>query len=82
MFNELKEYKERHGHTKVPIGYKVNKRLGLWVKHQRSNKKKMTLRADRFEKLNSIDFVWRIRNYPDYTTDKLEKEWMKKLIEE
>ena len=34
-YNELKEYKNRHGHTLVPSSYKQNPALGKWVATQR-----------------------------------------------
>ena len=64
MFEELMEYKEKHGDCLVPLNYKVNPKLGRWVQHQRSqyqNKKKGKTRQitdERIYKLEEIGFVW------------------------
>jgi hypothetical protein len=37
MFNQLLEFKQKHGHVKVLRQYDENKKLGIWVRHWRSN---------------------------------------------
>eukprot|EP01083_Nonionella_stella_P150302 478605_1 len=37
MYNQLLEFKQKHGHVKVPCKYNENKKIGRWVKEQRSN---------------------------------------------
>lgn len=56
MFQRLLEFKEDHGHTRVPLKYKVDPLLGSWVKRQRVR----CHRPDRIIKLNAIDFQWRV----------------------
>jgi Helicase associated domain len=69
-YDELVTYKARFGHTKVPQNFKDSKALGKWVAKQREQYKNH-IRGDhsfltpyRLEKLNSINFLWRIRNGP------------------
>jgi hypothetical protein len=35
MYNQLLEFKQKHGHVKVPQQYNENKKLGIWVVKQR-----------------------------------------------
>jgi hypothetical protein len=37
MYNQLLEFKQKHGHVKVPCQYNENKKLGRWVNNWRSN---------------------------------------------
>jgi hypothetical protein len=37
MVNQLLEFKQKHGHVKVPQQYNENKKLGRWVRDRRSN---------------------------------------------
>eukprot|EP01083_Nonionella_stella_P278949 948710_1 len=37
MYNQLLEFKQKHGHVKVPQQYNENPKLGRWVKHWRRN---------------------------------------------
>jgi hypothetical protein len=37
MYNQLLEFKQKHGHVKVPQQYDENKKLGLWVRERRRN---------------------------------------------
>jgi hypothetical protein len=37
MYNQLLEFKQKHGHVKVPANYNENKKLGNWVRSWRSN---------------------------------------------
>jgi hypothetical protein len=39
MCNQLLEFKQKHGHVKVPQRYNENKKLGTWVMNRRSNYK-------------------------------------------
>jgi predicted HAD superfamily phosphohydrolase YqeG len=36
MYNQLIEFKQKHGHVKVPARYSENKKLGTWVMYWRS----------------------------------------------
>jgi len=60
-YGELVEYKEKHGHTRVPRNWKENPSLGEWVHIQRrQNKLKAEiLSEERKEKLNALGFVWK-----------------------
>eukprot|EP00539_Tryblionella_compressa_P005631 CAMPEP_0178762858 /NCGR_PEP_ID=MMETSP0744-20121128/16788_1 /TAXON_ID=913974 /ORGANISM="Nitzschia punctata, Strain CCMP561" /LENGTH=408 /DNA_ID=CAMNT_0020417607 /DNA_START=142 /DNA_END=1368 /DNA_ORIENTATION=- len=66
-YQELLEYKSKHGDTRVPQHYSENKALGKWVAKQREQYKLLKkgkhsfLTPDRLEKLNSIGFVWSVR---------------------
>ena len=51
----LKQYKQQHGHCKVP---QSNKQLGTWVKDTRTNRRKNNISQDRMDKLDKIGFSW------------------------
>ena len=65
-FQQLKQYKSKHGHCKVPAVYRTNQ-LGRWVRYQRVLYKKTLkgldtpLTKERIELLESIGFVWSVR---------------------
>jgi len=69
-FEELKEYKEKYGNTRVPVRYPENPLLGQWVVDQKNVAKKKgnrTLSEEKLEKLRSINFDFgkeRRRNKP------------------
>eukprot|EP00536_Pseudo-nitzschia_multiseries_P018078 jgi/Psemu1/293328/fgenesh1_pg.2133_\ len=54
MYHRLVAYKNKHGTTMVPVGYKADPKLGLWVYTQRSRCKL----KERVDQLNKIGFVW------------------------
>ena len=58
-FEELRKFKKRHGHMRIPKG-KAGGTLGRWMIRQRSEKKmgRMTFNASKKAKLDSIDFDW------------------------
>ena len=58
--NELQQYKETEGHTRVPKNYPKNPQLGQWVQHPRKKKKAGLLQNDRIEQLKRIGFQWEI----------------------
>ncbi|EDN70824.1 helicase domain protein [Beggiatoa sp. PS] len=58
MFKMLIEYKNKHGHCKVPNRYSENKQLGSWVGFQRKAKKDGKLSEERIQRLEDIGFVW------------------------
>lgn len=66
--NELKEFKRKHGHCKVPTKCKDNPQLGQWVDTQRQQYRrryegKHSLMTDEREAaLNSIGFQWSLKN--------------------
>jgi len=55
LFMELKEYKEKNGHCNMPTKMGV---LGRWIRHQRTVFRSNKLKADRYEKLMGIGFVF------------------------
>jgi len=65
--NELKEFRELHGHSNVPSTYGENPKLAIWVKCQRRQYKKLSqnqpsnISEERIKKLNQLDFVWKAR---------------------
>lgn len=67
MFERLKDYKDRMGDCLVPQKYPEDKALGVWVASQRSSNKANTLTEERKEKLDSIGFVWRLKDRPSST---------------
>ncbi len=79
MFNQLLEFKQKHGHVKVPARYNENKKLGSWVMNRRSeyreykrtNGRKGDL--ERMKRLESIGLV-------DDITSKVAKEGVKQRI--
>jgi len=71
MFEELMEYKEKHGDCLVPNKYKDNPKLGRWVSKQRhfyhyTKKGKLPRMAEERQlKLEEIGFVWKVKR--EYT---------------
>jgi hypothetical protein len=60
MFQKLVVYKKVHKNTMVPYQYDEDPKLGSWVSTQRQRFKKNKLPKERFDKLDSIGFVWRV----------------------
>ena len=66
-FQELEEFKQKHGHCLVPVRWKENLPLALWVKRQRyqyrlkAEGKHSTLTDARQEALSNLGFVWNSR---------------------
>ncbi|KAL7429044.1 hypothetical protein ACHAXH_003806 [Discostella pseudostelligera] len=63
-FNELVEYKRTTGHCNFPTKPKEEeyKKLGRWVTGQRNRKKKGKISREHEAKLNSIGFVWNLKD--------------------
>ena len=57
MFGRLLLFRGTHGHCRVPLAYK-DKKLGKWVKHQRSFANKGNLLTFRKQRLDDIGFEW------------------------
>jgi hypothetical protein len=63
-YEELKQFKETNGHTKVYSNHCKNRKLQLWVKSQRHQfkcfqiGKYSNMTPDRIEMLNKLDFSW------------------------
>ena len=60
-YQNLKRFKEAHGHIYVPVANTV---LSQWVKRQRKQYKKYekgqesSLTKDRVDRLNKLGFIW------------------------
>lgn len=69
-FADLKAFKNENGHTRVPHVYDKNPKLGRWCHHiklsykkiQQGQKPMIHMKQEHIDKLNAIDFQWRIRN--------------------
>lgn len=65
-FNDLIEFKEKHGHCRVPQSYTPNSTLGNWVHNQRRLYRKVKtgeivksiLTEERIEMMNNMGFEW------------------------
>lgn len=81
---DLKEFKETHGHTRVPTGYAKNPSLAYWCNNVRNafkmkntgKKQYIALTQDRMDALDEIgfDFGKRQRKYHDQTAAEDESE--------
>ena len=60
-FLYLKNFVLEEGHVIVPRSYKTKDgyRLGVWVSHQRRNKK--NIKPERKSKLDALRFVWKVK---------------------
>ncbi|MBC8554529.1 MAG: Helicase associated domain protein, partial [Candidatus Brocadiales bacterium] len=58
MFDALIEYRKRHGDCNIPSRSTENKKLGSWVKEQRSSYRRGILSEERIKRLNDIGFEW------------------------
>lgn len=58
QYKELCAFKQRYGHSFVPINYKENRYLGYWVASQRKLETKNRLEKTKRKKLNQLNFVW------------------------
>ena len=55
-FNELMEFKERHGHVNVPTKTDEFPILGPWLKRQKKIAREGTMRKDKYDRLKDIGF--------------------------
>ncbi len=55
---DLKRFKEEHGHCNVPSRYQPNPALGHWVASVRYEKKHGTLAAEKVRRLDALAFCW------------------------
>jgi hypothetical protein len=58
----LKDFKDLHGHCRVPYAYKTNKPLAAWVNNQRQKYKKGKLTAEVILRLQEMDFEWALKS--------------------
>ena len=70
-WNELREFRDLHGHANVPKTYKAKPQLAIWVKGQRrqfklfiQNDKRSAMTMERIEKLLHLGFVFSPRPRP------------------
>ena len=59
MYNDMVDYKKRFGTTCVPLSWKENRRLGIWVRNQRVG----CTEQWRIDLLNKVDFVWSVYSH-------------------
>jgi DNA-directed RNA polymerase subunit N (RpoN/RPB10) len=57
-YSQLLDYKQRNGHSFVPVNFKENRALGIWVATQRRLEAKGKLDQEKKKKLNKLGFVW------------------------
>jgi hypothetical protein len=69
MFDQLKVFKDKHGHCDIPQKYPENQRLANWVHGQRAKK----LTQKKKEMLNSLGFSWK--------GEVKEKRWLQRVKE-
>lgn len=60
MLTQLKSFRERHGHCRVPMRWSENPQLANWVAVQRRQRKHRHLSMDRIATLDAIGFEWRV----------------------
>jgi hypothetical protein len=58
-YKQLQEYTQKNGHCFVPVNFRENKKLGIWVATQRQMEAKGKLGYEKKKKLIQIGFVWR-----------------------
>ena len=60
-YQRLVAYKKQHNNTNIPASCKEDPRLGYWVKKQRIGYKSKTMKKERYQLLDYINFVWEIK---------------------
>jgi hypothetical protein len=60
MFARLEGFVKESGHAHVPQNFAVDRKLGRWVSTQRQHHRKGRLDRERFERLQSVGFTWRV----------------------
>ena len=70
MYERLVAYKDQYGSTCISKSYKADPKLATWVHAQRAsyNKNSSHLTAEKKQQLNSIGFVWKVRNSYNMST--------------
>lgn len=63
-FNELKKFKERSGHLRIPNNYKI-KGLQSWCYKMRTAKRQGLLSKEKINALEGIGFIWQQSNLWD-----------------
>lgn len=57
---QIKQYKDEHGHCNVPGTFAKDPVLGRWVGTQRTSYRRGQMRKDRVDALEALGFQWRI----------------------
>ncbi len=60
MLNELREFRGKFGHCRVPSGWDQNPKLANWVAVQRRTRKLQRLSAERMSQLDALEFEWSV----------------------
>jgi hypothetical protein len=66
--SELADYRKIHGHCNVPVRYRKNTKLAMWVANQRrsyrlqAEGKKSQMTLSRIQELESLGFEWNIHD--------------------
>lgn len=64
-YEELKQFRQKHGHCRVPHGYAENRKLSWWVMNQRAQYQSLKLgknswlSTERVELLDNVQFDWK-----------------------
>lgn len=58
MYQELQDFYQKNGHSKVPQKWNENPKLSNWVLVQRRRYAEGKIRPERKKKLDELDFVW------------------------
>ncbi|OEU07444.1 hypothetical protein FRACYDRAFT_197745 [Fragilariopsis cylindrus CCMP1102] len=61
-FRRLVAYRKENKSTNVPGMYEADPKLARWVKYQRTSATNKNISEERLRRLNSIGFVWKMRN--------------------
>lgn len=61
-YKQLLEFKQKHGHCKVPYNFPDNPQLGRWVVTQRMQRKLDKLTPQRERLMDEIGFLWSVRS--------------------
>ena len=60
-YQDLLEFKEKHGHCNVPVAYKETAKLGAFVNSMRTKKASGDLSQQRIELLERVGFQWAVK---------------------
>lgn len=63
IYDRLVAYKKQNNSTCVPVSYKADRQLAIWVAKQRIyyNTNRSQLTTDRIDRLNKIGFIWKLK---------------------
>ncbi|MEQ1859602.1 MAG: helicase associated domain-containing protein [Chthoniobacteraceae bacterium] len=63
-YTELKEYRDEHGHVRVPVDWRGNVQLGRWLAYQRQQGRRGLIEPDRGKRLLKLGVEWEIISEP------------------